>query len=151
MKNNEQIVSDLKEVLEMVNDGKEGYESAFEATDSQELKAVFAKLMGERIVFAAELKEHIATHDGDAENENGGILGGIHRTWLTIKHALTIKKDHALLEAIITGEKAALEKYDVYIANYERHADHLKMLSTQRDAIAAAVAEIQGLSFKYTA
>jgi hypothetical protein len=64
---------------------------------------------------------------------------------------LSTKKDHALLEAIITGEKAALEKYDVYIANYERHADHLKLLSTQRDGIAAAIAEIQGLSYQYKA
>jgi hypothetical protein len=53
------------------------------------------------------------------------------------------------LDAVITGEKAAIVKYDSYIANYERHADHLRMLSSQRDGIAAALAEMQGLSYKY--
>jgi uncharacterized protein (TIGR02284 family) len=74
MKNNESIVADLKDLLVLANDGKEGYQSAAEATDNPELKAIFSSYAGERIVYAAELEEHIATHDGLAENESGDIL-----------------------------------------------------------------------------
>jgi uncharacterized protein (TIGR02284 family) len=80
LKTKEEVISDLKELLALVNDGREGYQSASEATDNPELKALFAKFSGERIVYAAELKEHIAVHGGEADNEDGGILGGLHRT-----------------------------------------------------------------------
>lgn len=149
MKNNQEIVSDLKEILSMVNDGKEGYKSSAEATTSPELKALFLQYEGERIVYAAELKEHIATHGNDAENESGGILGGVHRTWLTIKQALSSNKDSAILEAIVTGERAAIAKYDEYITNYVDHADHIKLLTGQRDGIKEALANIEKLQLQY--
>lgn len=143
LKSKEEVTNDLKEILELVNDGKEGYQSAAEATENPELKALFSKLSGERIVYAAELKEHIALHGADAENDNGGILGGLHRTWLTIKKALSSKEDQAILSAITTGERAAIEKYEACIADYADHADHLKLLTEQRDGIKAALADIE--------
>jgi uncharacterized protein (TIGR02284 family) len=149
MKNNEEIVSDLKELLAIANDGKEGYESAGEATESTELKALFAKYMGERIVYAAELKEHVATHGGEAENESGGILGGLHRTWLNIKQALASNEDSAILDAIVTGEKAAITKYDEIIADGVRHADHLPLLVSQREGVKEALGVIEALQVQY--
>jgi hypothetical protein len=41
LKTKEEVISDLKEILQLVNDGKEGYQSAADATDSAELKALF--------------------------------------------------------------------------------------------------------------
>jgi uncharacterized protein (TIGR02284 family) len=149
MKNNEEIVSDLKELLAIANDGKEGYQSAADATDNDELKAVFLRYSGERIVYEAELKEHIATHEGDAENENGGILGGLHRTWIHIKSALTSKDDTAIISAIITGERAAIAKYEEFVTDYERHADHLALIKSQQDGIKEALKEMEILAVKY--
>jgi uncharacterized protein (TIGR02284 family) len=143
LKTKQEIINDLLEVLQLVNDGKEGYQSAAEATDTAELKALFLKLSGERIVYAAELKEHIALHGKEAENESGGILGGLHRTWLTIKQALSSKEDKAILNAITTGEKAAIAKYDELIADVANHADHMALLKEQRAGIQAALAEIE--------
>lgn len=143
LKTKDEVISDLKEILQLVNDGKEGYQSAADATDSAELKALFLKLSGERIVYAAELKEHIALHGEEAENKSGDILGGLHRTWLTIKQALTSKEEKAILTAITTGEKAAIEKYEECINDYADHADHLTLLTEQRDGIKTALAEIE--------
>ncbi|RZJ77740.1 MAG: PA2169 family four-helix-bundle protein [Chryseobacterium sp.] len=143
LKSKTEVINDLKEILELVNDGKEGYHSASDATDNPELKALFSKLSGERIVYAAELKEHIALHGEDAENENGGIMGGLHRTWLTIKQALNSKEDKAILNAITTGERAALQKYDECIADYADHADHITLLTEQRDGVRSALSEIE--------
>jgi len=143
LKTKAEVITDLKDILQLVNDGKEGYQSAAEATDNADLEALFLKLSGERIVYAAELKEHIALHGEEADNEDGGILGGLHRTWLTVKQALSSKESKAILTAITTGERAAIEKYDECIADYADHADHLTLLTEQRDGIKAALAEIE--------
>ncbi|WP_202406082.1 ferritin-like domain-containing protein [Hufsiella ginkgonis] len=149
MSTNENVVGDLKDLLRIANDGKEGYKSAEEATKSAELKGVFSRFMGERIVYAEELKEHIAMHGAEADNEDGGILGSLHRTWLTIKQALSSNEDAAILGAIVTGDRAAIEKYDEYIEDYERHADHLALLTAHRDGIKSALAEIEILQVKF--
>jgi len=143
LKTKEQVISDLKNLLELINDGKEGYHSAAEATDAPELKALFSKLSGERIVYAAELKDHIEAHGGTADNDSGGLLGGIHRTWLTIKEALSSKENSALIETIITGEKAVIARYDELIADFADHADHMELLKTQREGIQTALTEIE--------
>ncbi|GAB2696714.1 hypothetical protein GCM10027037_20840 [Mucilaginibacter koreensis] len=143
LKTKPEVIADLKQLLVLVNDGKEGYQSAAEATDSPELKALFLKLSGERIVYEAELKEHIAAHGGEAGNDEGGLLGGLHRTWLTLKQAFSSKEDKAILQAITTGEKAAIEKYDQCIADYADHADHLELLKEQRSGIQEALKEVE--------
>ena len=150
LKTKEEVISDLQELLELVNDGKEGYHTASEATELPELKALFAKLSGERIVYAAELKEHIEAHGGTADNERGGILGGLHRTWLSIKEALSSKDNSSLIDTIITGEKAVLAKYDELIADFADHADHMELLKTQREGIHTALAEIETKKDSYT-
>lgn len=145
METNSEIISDLKDLLSIVNDGKEGYESACEVTDIIELQGVFLKYAAQRAGFAEELKTHIATHGAHIENESGGILGVLHRTWIDIKKVLSSKEDVAILEAIVTGEKAAIEKYDKYIADYADHADHMALLKRQREGILNALKEIEGL------
>ncbi|ETZ24190.1 PA2169 family four-helix-bundle protein [Pedobacter sp. V48] len=143
METNREIISDLKGLVNIVNDGKEGYASASEATDSGELKAVFLKYSAQRADFADELKQHIAVHGGDSENDQGGILGILHRTWIDIKQALSSKEDAAILSAIETGEKAAIEKYDKVLENYASHLDHIVLLQRQRTGILEALREIE--------
>jgi uncharacterized protein (TIGR02284 family) len=150
METNKEIVTDLEDLLSIVNDGKEGYESSAEATESMELKAVFGKFAAERALYATELKAHIATHGGDADNESGGIAGAFHRTWLNVKQALSSKEDAAILDSVVTGEKAAIEKFDKYIADYTDHADHLQLLTKQRDGIQAALTQIETLKAQYS-
>lgn len=146
MKNNEEIISDLKGLVNIVNDGKEGYESAAETTDNAELKTLFNNYSIQRATFAADLKSHIATHGGHSDNDEGGILGAIHRTWIDIKEALTVNDDESVLEAITTGEKAAIAKYDAVLADYTDHADYYHLLKSQRDSIQEALTKIETLS-----
>ncbi len=149
MENNQEIISDLKGLISIINDGREGYLSASESTENLELKAVFLKYVAERKLYEEELKAHIAKHGGDSGNDEGGILGAIHRTWIDIKEALTDKSESALLGAVVTGENAALAKYDSAIKDNELHADHLNLLTTQRNGIAEALKEIEVLAQKY--
>ena len=150
MKTNDEIISDLKGLVNILNDGKQGYESAAETTDSTELKAIFRKIALERAEYATELKAHIKVHGGNADdNESGGVLGAVHRTWIDIKQAFAGNDNKAILDSIVTGEKAALEKYDADIADYTDHADHLALLKKQRDGIQNDLNQIQSLLVQY--
>jgi len=142
---NGQIINDLKELISIVNDGKEGYQSAADATERPALKAEFLKFTAERAIYEAELKAHLLKHGAVSENDTGGVLGVLHRTWIDIKQALSSKEDVAILSAIITGENAALAKYDEALANQELHQDHLYLLKSQRDGILNALKEVEVL------
>ncbi len=143
MESNKTVIDDLKSLVNIVNDGKEGYLSASDVTDSLELKDLFLRLASQRVGYANELKSHIALHGGESENEGGGVLGALHRTWIDIKQALSSKEDEAVLGAIETGEKVAIEKYDKVIEDYAHHADHITLLQKQRTGILEALKEIE--------
>ncbi|TDQ10022.1 ferritin-like domain-containing protein [Pedobacter metabolipauper] len=145
MESNAEIIDDLKGLVSILNDGKEGYESAAEATEKIELKGLFLKYSAQRAGYAMELKAHINEHGGTSDNEEGGILGVLHRTWIDIKQALSSKEDEAILSAIETGEMAAIEKYDKCLKDYASHADHIDLLTRQRDGISEALYEISSL------
>lgn len=149
MESNKEVISDLNSLVTILNDGKQGYESAAETTDSLELKAVFGKYALERAAYAAELKAHIKQHGGNEDdNDNGGLLGAVHRTWIDVKQAFAGNDNKAILDAILTGEKSAIEKYDGYIADYTDHADHLALLQKQRDGIQTDLKQIEALKLQ---
>lgn len=150
MKNNNEIIDDLKGLVNIINDGKEGYESAAETTDSAELKTLFYGFSIERSTYAADLKSHISSHGGNSDNDSGGMLGALHRTWIDVKQVFTSNESEAILEAITTGEKAAIEKYDAVLADYTDHEDHYNLLKKQRDGIQAALSKIENLSMQYS-
>ena len=137
------VVEDLKSLVNILNDGKEGYLSASEVVNSLELKELFLRMASQRIGYANELKNHIALHGGDSENEDGGILGFLHRTWIDIKQALSSKEDEAILQAVETGEKTALEKYDTVLEDEVTHSDHIGLLQKQRTGILEALKEVE--------
>ncbi|MNK17104.1 hypothetical protein D3C87_352870 [compost metagenome] len=143
METNKKVIEDLKGLVDIVNDGKEGYLSASEATDSVELRDLFLRLASQRVGYANELKNHLTLHGGSSENEDGGILGVLHRTWIDIKEALSSKEDEAILGAIETGEQAAIEKYDRILEDYATHAHHIGLLQKQRTGILEALKEIE--------
>lgn len=149
MENDNKIVSDLKGLISIVNDGKEGYEEAAKNVNSSELKNIFHELSAQRAEYALELKSHITEHGGKSENEDGGVLGALHRTWMDIKQALTGKEEKAILEAIVTGENAALEKYKEVMKDYEDHSDHYTLLTRQKDGIELALQKIKSLQIQY--
>lgn len=150
MESNHEIISDLNGLVELVNDGKEGYQAASEATESTELKAVFSQYAAQRAAYAVELKRHIAAHGGDAAQKGGGIPGALHRTWIDIKQLLSSKEDEAMLSAIETGEKVALQKYDQVLEVHQLQADHITLLQRQRTGILEALKDMENYRLRLT-
>ena len=149
MESNEQIVADLKGLISILNDGKDGYESAAKTTDSTELKAVFEKFAAQRATYAAELKEHLKVHGGNADTEGGSLLGAAHRAWIDVKQVFTGNDNKSILDSIETGEKSAIKNYDELIADYQDHADHLNLLKKQRDGIQYNMQQIESLKIQF--
>lgn len=149
MKDQNEIIADLKGLVSIVNDGKEGYKEAAEKVKSIELKAMFMEFSMERSTYEDELKSHILQHGGQSSNEEGGFLGALHRTWIDIKEAISTNEDSAILNTIITGEKAAIAKYDAVLKDFETHEDHYALLMRQREGIDNTLTKIEELAMEY--
>ncbi|WP_423147318.1 ferritin-like domain-containing protein [Rubrolithibacter danxiaensis] len=147
---NENLVEGLKHLLSIANDGKEGYKNAAENADAGELKALFTTYSIQRSEFADVLKTCIQQNGGDPDNTGGGPLGVLHRTWIDIKTALTGNDNKAVLDAVITGEKAAVEAYDKVLQDVNIQPELMQILSTQRDEIREAMEHIQRLEHQHS-
>lgn len=144
MEHNDEVISDFKGLINILNDGKEGYNSASEITEDQELRDLFLNFAVQRGLYADELKAHLLEHGWESENESGGVLGALHRTWIDIKQAFSSKEDSAILSAIETGEEAAIEKFEEAINDPSAHGDHVDLLQRQVTGIREALSQIRG-------
>ncbi|TKB97110.1 PA2169 family four-helix-bundle protein [Pedobacter cryotolerans] len=150
MKSNAQIITDLKDLVQIVNDGKEGFKVAAEATNDQFLKDLFMQKITERNIYEDELKFQILRLGEIAENEKGGLIGILHRTWLEIKDALKARDDAAILAAVKISEQAALVKYDYYLAESEEVEDYFSILLRQRAGVLNTLKEVEELHQQFT-
>ncbi len=150
MKSNAQIITDLKDLVQIVNDGKEGFKVAAEATNDQFLKDLFLQKITERNIYENELKAHILRLGEIDENEKGGLIGIFHRTWLEIKDALNARDDAAILAAVKISEQAALVKYDYYLAESEEVEDYFSILIRQRAGVLNTLKEVEELHQQFT-
>ena len=150
MKSNRQIIIELKELLRLVNEGKEKFERSSEAADKIELKGLFLRFSAQRALYASELEAHMEKHGAKADAEHAGLLDTFHQTWNDIKQALSSKEDKAILKAVLDGEKVTLDKYNRLIADFDDHADHLELLRTQRDGVVEAMEAVYELLSRQT-
>ena len=76
-----------KDLMEIVQDGKEGFHSAahkLESDDRADLASTFRRLGNQRGQFYHELQQLAAAY-GDAVEESGSVAGTLHRGWLAVK------------------------------------------------------------------
>lgn len=142
-------IDGIKHLLHIANDGKEGFKTAAEDADSAELKAIFTTYSIQRSEFEMELKSILRQLGGESDNESGGPLGAMHRVWMDIKTAFTGNDNHAILDACITGEKAAIEAYDKVLADTSLTSEIRETLNSQRSDISESLRNIQTLEQQY--
>ena len=143
------IADDLKRLLSICNDGREGYKNAADNAETGELKALFTTYSIQRAEFADKLRTCIRHHGSDPDNISGGPLGAMHRTWIDIKSALAGRDNHAVLDACITGEKVAVDAYDKVLEKNGLNLEVRQMLMQQRSQIGEALQHIQKLEHQY--
>lgn len=107
----EKVVKLLNEVIENCKDGEKGFKECAEHADSASLKALFSERALECRTAATELQGIVVDQGGEPETD-GTAAGALHRGWVTIKAALSISDDKAVLEECERGEDRALARYD---------------------------------------
>lgn len=102
------VAHEIKEIFEILNERMKGYEKARDNASTPEFKAIFEKYMLQAVSFEEELKPFSTQDPLDVGTR---VRGDVWRFWMDIKKALAANTDEAMVEASITGEEAAIDKY----------------------------------------
>jgi uncharacterized protein (TIGR02284 family) len=117
MKEQQEVISMINELIETLKDGQKGFKEASEGVKDPQLKSVFNEYSRQRSRFAAELQGK-AQSLGESEPEAGSTAAGtLHRAWINLKSVVTSGDDHAILAECERGEDSAVEEYQKAIAN----------------------------------
>jgi len=105
--------STLKNLVQTLHDGQQGFKRASENVKDSNLKEVFSRFSLQRSKFAGELESELLTlGEEDPQNEGSTVTGTIHRGWIDLKAALTSHDNHAVLAEAERGEDAARKAYE---------------------------------------
>lgn len=146
----EKVVKLLNEIIENCKDGEKGFKECADHADSPALKALFSERALDCRSAATELQGLVVSQGGEPE-DGGTAAGALHRGWVTIKAALSISDDKAVLEECERGEDRALARYDSVLkedlpaeirlllerqrAGVKRNHDHIRELRDRARAI----------------
>ncbi len=133
---NEKIADALNKLVVINNDRIEGYETATEGTDEQDLKTMFRQFTQTSQKFRQELANEIRSLGG-TPTEGTKNTGKIFRAWMDVKAAITGNDRKAILDSCEYGEDQALETYKDVLENDTEHLEssHISMIRTQMSAL----------------
>src|SRR5690606_4457992 len=138
------LASHLNNLITICNDSRDGYKVAAKNAKSAELKALFSAYSALRWEFLNLLK-HEVRKAGASPEQKGGTLGRLHRTWIDVKTALTSNDDVTVMNACLTGERAALSAYKDVLEKALLPADTRRLVTSQRMKIEESIANIESL------
>ncbi len=103
----------IKDLLQTLADGVEGFTNAAKSVKDPHLKMLFEGFAAERQEMADELTVFA---DADSNDEKPTVAGTLHRGWINLKGALTSGDDHAILAECERGEDHAVEMFRKAVA-----------------------------------
>ncbi|HLO54479.1 MAG TPA: PA2169 family four-helix-bundle protein [Saprospiraceae bacterium] len=101
----------LNNLITINNDRLEGYETASNETDEQDLKTLFAGFMETSHTCKQELLIEVTKLGGEVE-EGTMLSGKFFRAWMEVKAALTGHDRKAILDSCEYGEDVAVDTYE---------------------------------------
>lgn len=112
--NKQEIIDSLNNLIQINNDRIQGYLTASQETDQDDLKSVFSEMMKASQDCRRELVQEV-TKLGGTPIEGTTVSGKLFRVWMDIKAALTSKDRKAILNSCEFGEDAAVKTYETEI------------------------------------
>jgi uncharacterized protein (TIGR02284 family) len=101
----------LRNLIQTLEDGKEGFRLAADAIDNSDLKKLFTHYSEQRAQFAMDL-HNLSNGFGDpADNGNGPLEGTLRRGWLNLRSAISANDPAAILAECERGEEHAVSQY----------------------------------------
>ena len=126
----------LKNLVQILHDGQQGFRKASENVKDAQLKEVFSRFSLQRSKFAGELEsELLSLGEEDPQNEGTTIAGTVHRGWIDLTAAFTSNDNHAVLAEAERGEDAAVKAYKEALEN--------ELPSSVRQTVAAQATQIK--------
>ncbi|CAC9974197.1 DUF2383 domain-containing protein [Flavobacterium sp. WLB] len=138
-----ETVKTLEGLISILEDGKLGYTNAAEHVENLAIKADFLEYARERALFIVELQDEINKLGKSTDTSGGGPLGALHRTWIDIKSSFTGGDTEAIINACITGEEAAIEKYKKALEENELEHSQVFIVSKQLNSIQNTLSQIK--------
>jgi uncharacterized protein (TIGR02284 family) len=138
-----ETVKTLEGLISILEDGKLGYTNAAEHVENLAIKADFLEYARERALFIVELQNEINKLGKSTDTSGGGPLGALHRTWIDIKSSFTGGDTEAIINACITGEEAAIEKYKKALEDNELEHSQVFIVSKQLNSIQNTLSQIK--------
>jgi uncharacterized protein (TIGR02284 family) len=130
-----EAVSTFEGLISILEDGKLGYTNAAEHVENAAIKTDFLEYARERALFIVELQDEINKLGKSTDTSGGGALGALHRTWIDIKSSFTGGDTEAIINACVTGEEAAIEKYKKALEENHLEYNQVNIVSKQLNSI----------------
>lgn len=141
---NREIISILKDLIEVCKDGEQGYKDAADDVKDSEVQKVLLKYSEQRGAYFSELQYVVKKLGGELEF-SGTILGILHRRWMDVKFAVAGSNTESILNECLRGEKSAINNYEKAIAR-EFPPEIMNLVKRQYDGITEACEDIMHLS-----
>lgn len=138
-----EAVKTLEGLISILEDGKLGYTNAAEHVENPAIKTDFLEYARERALFIVELQDEINKLGKSTDTSGGGPLGALHRTWIDIKSSFTGGDTEAIINACITGEEAAIEKYKKALEENHLEYSQVSIVSKQLNSIQNTLSQIK--------
>jgi uncharacterized protein (TIGR02284 family) len=138
------IRSTIRDLIQTCKDGQEGFATAAENIEDQQIRSLFVTYSQQRAEFIKELEAAARSVAGDDPADRGSIAGAIHRGWINLKSAISGKDKHSILAECERGEDSAVETYRkaLEVAN---PGDILQIVQRQYAEIKAAHDKVKAL------
>ena len=135
---NGKIIEVLNTLITINNDRIEGYETAGEETEEQDLKTFFSELKQTSLHCNKELIDEV-TRLGGTPTEGTRTTGKFFRVWMDVKAALTGKDRKVILNSCEYGEDVAKGTYEKALENNVENlnAEQQAMLKAQHTLLKA--------------
>lgn len=117
---NDKAIDALNSLITINNDRIEGYETASDVSEEQDLKTMFVKFISTSQNCKQELIKEVKAMGGEIA-EGTKATGKFFRAWMDVKAALTGKDRKAILNSCENGEDKAQETYEDVIENKFKH------------------------------
>src|SRR5437868_777550 len=111
MKEQQEVISTINNLIETLKDGQEGFRQAAEGVKDSQLKSLFNEYSLQRAKFAGELQNHVIQLGEPEPEKTSSTAGAMHRAWMNIKSAVMNQDDHAILAEAERGEDSAVAEY----------------------------------------
>lgn len=144
-------ISIVNTLIQTLKDGQEGFKTAAEDVQSQDIRALCHEISQQRAVMAGELQK-LARSLGEPEPEDSSSLAGtLHRGWINLKSAITSRDEHAVLAECERGEDSAVSEYKKALDSAELPVQARSAVQAQFNSVKAAHDRVKALRDRYAA